>query len=249
MPRDAITRAHSFLERCGRWDLTLESVEDFEVAHGLGRVSTHQTRTYKIRWQPGADGANYGLVSPIGEGKGTTEILGASSKNPQCRKIVYAYEDTDPADTATIKQLQFQARAYVTVSWVAVRDRGDGNGVLVKVERHVEDDPRPVTVGLEFPFGDQTWRYVGAVGCVKFTTDRVSTVPGGFPLSLVLAAELRKRAEDCLRAEGVDCRWRFGSSPFSATTTITKTFPFTDAGVKAQVDVEAILTLVHTPSD
>ena len=48
----------------------------------------------------------------------------------------------------------------------------------------------------------------------------------------------------------LDCRWRFGSSPFSATTTITKTFPFTDyAGVKAQVDVEAILTLVHTPSD
>ena len=140
----------------------------------------------------------------------------------------------------------------MTADWVVVRDRGDGFGVSVKVSRHVEDDPRPVTVGLGFPFGDQTWRYVGAVGCVKFTTDLVYTLPGGFPLSLVLPDELRKRTKKCLRAERevVDCRWRFGSSPFSATTTITKTFTFTDyAGVKAQVDVEAIVTLVHTPSD
>ena len=248
--RDVITRAHSFLERCGRWDLTLESVEDFELARGLGRASTHQTRTYEIRWKPGAEGDHFGLLAPIGTGEGTTDILAASSRNSQCRKITYKYEGTDPADSATITRLTFRSREYVTADWVMVPDRGDGTGVLVKVQRHVEDDPRPVTVGLAFPFGDQTWRYVSAVGCVKFTTDLVSTVPGGFPLSLVLAAELRKRAEDCLRAEGVDCRWRFGSSPFSATTTITKTFPFTDyAGVKAQVDVEAIVTLVHTPSD
>jgi hypothetical protein len=44
--------------------------------------------------------------------------------------------------------------------------------------------------------------------------------------------------------------WRFGSGPFSAELTITKTSTTTTStGIQVRTDVEAILTLVHTPAN
>lgn len=238
VPDSVITRAKSFLDRCGRWELTVESIEDFNTPIGE-RASIHQTRTYPIRWKPGDAAVYYGLAS-LATGEGATEIVAATARNPVCPEMLNVYEGTAPPDQAVIQRLIFKSGEYVTVQWVVVPDRGDGVGVIAKVEQHEENDPRPQTVELGFTFGDQTWRFLDTATCSKFTTDRVSTIPAGFPLSGVLPDEMKRRKEN----------WRFDITPFSAELTITKTFTTTTStGIQVRTDVEAILTLVHTPAN
>lgn len=238
VPQNVVTRGASLLDRCGRWELTVQSIEDLTSPSGV-QASTHQTRTYPIRWKPGDSAVYYGLAGPIGTGEGATEIVAATARNQVCPDIVNVYEGTAPPDQAVIQRLIFKSAEYVTVQWVVVPDRGDGVGVLAKVEQHEENDPRPQTVELGFNFGDQTWRNVDTETCFRFTTDRVYTVEAGAPLSVVLPDEMKKRKE----------KWRFDSAPFSAELTITKTFAATTVtGIQVRTDVEAILTLVHTPN-
>lgn len=124
---DDIELAHLYLERCGRWDLTMESIEDFGA--GGSNALVHQIRTYSIKWQPGGAGF-YGLVGTRLIGEGATEIVGVAVTDPRCR-VTNTYQGTAPLDTAEIERLIF--------------------------DEPENAEPVPRKVHLGFSFGDQTW--------------------------------------------------------------------------------------------
>ena len=232
---DDVVLAHSYLERCGLWDLTIESIEDIGVAHPLGPVtqSYHQKRTYPIRWHPSThpnrwvpgSAPMYGLIgSAVGEG--ATEIVDATGVVPGCPDVGLTYEGTAPVDEAQIERLIFDQRPNVVTT---TRGR---DGREYRIERPDEPVPRKVELGLSF--GTQGWRWLT---CETFTTANYFEMTGG-PLANVLFVRNALNTHE----------WRFDSGPFGATMTITDAYTDTSHSQTPSISVEAIITVEHTPA-
>jgi hypothetical protein len=226
---DDIDLAHLYLERCGLWDLTMESIEDLGPVSGHSAL-IHQTRTYPIRWHPGP--GLYGLIGTHLIGDGATEIVGVVVTHARCR-VTNTYQGTAPPDTAEIERLIFDQREYDII---------DVNRFTIEqTRRRVEDEPVPRKVDLGLGFGDQTWTRVQVCPGQPTITDTFTSL-GGYLSTVLYERDALNKHE-----------WRFdsgpfGDGPFSAKMTITDTFTDTYALPPVPVDVEVIITLEHTPS-
>jgi hypothetical protein len=128
---DDVELAHLYLERCGRWTLVIESIEDLKAPGGSSAL-VHQTRTYSIKWRPG-DAGVYGLVATHAIGDGTTEIVGVAVSEVHC-VVTDTYQGTTPPDSAEITGLKF--------------------------DQPQDAAPVPRKVDLGLTFGSQSWSRV-----------------------------------------------------------------------------------------
>ena len=243
---DDIELAQLYLERCGLWDLTIESIEEVRIAHPLGPVTQtfHQKRTYPIRWHPGP--GLYGLIGTHAMGDGATEIVEASGSAPGCPAPVNEYEGTAPVDTAEIERLIFDQRPNVVTTF-----RRGLNPREFRIEQP-DDDPIPRAITLDLSFGTQSWGRVWE-SCPTLSTGTGFSWTGKYVLTALGHDELNTHGALEIAVVSTYDDWVFDSDPFKATMTITKAFtdPYFSPDnpvLTPSVTVEAIITLEHTPA-
>jgi hypothetical protein len=185
VPGDDVELAHLYLERCGRWTLEIESIEDLK-APGGSTALVHQTRTYSIKWQPGNAGV-YGLVATHAIGDGTTEIVGVAVTEVHCASVIDTYQDTTPPDSAEITGLKFDqsegaapvprkvllSLTFGSQSWSRVETC---LGKVYRSEFSSEGGWLPKVITLKNPFNTREWRFdTGPLGDGPFSAKMTVT--------------------------------------------------------------------------
>jgi hypothetical protein len=248
---DDIELAHIYLERCGLWDLTIESVEDIRVADPRGPVTGtyHLKRTYPIRWHPGP--GLYGILGVHPKGEGATEDAEAGYSAPWavgCQDVGMRYVATAPLDTVEIHEVRFDQRPpVVTTQRVTTARHGTFEVRIVQSD----DDPIPRDITLDLSFGLQDWREVGEE-CRHLSTATASAWSGNYLLfALGNTGFLDRSGAQEVGATATYKDWVFDTDPFKATMTVTKTFadPYVSPLLPVSVSVEMIVTLEHTPAN
>jgi hypothetical protein len=104
-PADAVELAQLYLERCGRWTLTVEQIDDTRATNTGAHVVSHTKSTFLIKWRPGT--GNYGLYgSEAKSDPGKIEVLSVTATAPGCSIRISGITQVD-GGTAEIRRILF----------------------------------------------------------------------------------------------------------------------------------------------
>jgi hypothetical protein len=103
-PDEDVELAQRYLERCGRWDLDVTSIWQFDHPAASAVQREEIVRHFKIKWRPGT--AMYGLLFSHADGEADLEPTSLVTENPGCR-IHIESPQTDVRAQAEILQLEF----------------------------------------------------------------------------------------------------------------------------------------------